>query len=150
MTLDSVDKILDYAIEQEEQAAEFYTKLAGKSKGPGMREAFLGFAEEERGHKRKLLKIKNGKLLLPAREKVLDLKISEQVGDIVPEGELDYQDALIIAMKSEKAAFRMYNNLASATSDPDLRQVLLGLAQEEAKHKLRFEIEYDDIVMKEN
>jgi len=27
---------------------------------------------------------------------------------------------------------------------------VLGLAQEEAKHKLRFEIEYDDRVLREN
>jgi hypothetical protein len=28
--------------------------------------------------------------------------------------------------------------------------MLLGLAQEEAKHKLRFEIEYDDQILTEN
>ena len=34
--------------------------------------------------------------------------------------------------------------------DPELRKMFLSLAQEEAKHKLRFEIEYDDEIMKEN
>jgi hypothetical protein len=33
------------------------------------------------------------------------------------------------------------------TSDPGLQRVFKGLAQEEAKHKLRFEIEYDDHVL---
>ena len=40
--------------------------------------------------------------------------------------------------------------MASATDDPGLKATLLGLAQEEAKHKLRFEIEYDDEILKEN
>jgi hypothetical protein len=30
-----------------------------------------------------------------------------------------------------------------------LRDTFLGLAQEEARHKLRFEVEYDDDVLKE-
>ena len=30
MNFDSVDAILDYAIQKEEQAADFYTELAGK------------------------------------------------------------------------------------------------------------------------
>jgi rubrerythrin len=47
-------------------------------------------------------------------------------------------------MKGEKGAFKLYSDLASTTDDPGLRATLLGLAQEEAKHKLRFEIEYDD------
>jgi rubrerythrin len=53
-------------------------------------------------------------------------------------------------MKAEKAAFRLYHDLAATTDDANLRNVLLGLAQEEAKHKLRFEIEYDDVFLREN
>ena len=52
--------------------------------------------------------------------------------------------------QEEKAAFRFYTDLASATDDPALTATLLGLAQEEAKHKLRFEVQYDDEVLKEN
>ena len=53
-------------------------------------------------------------------------------------------------MKDEKASFRMYTQLAAGTDNPELRTTLLRLAQEEAKHKLRFEIEYDDYVMMED
>jgi len=63
---------------------------------------------------------------------------------------LSFQDALILAMKAEKAAFRLYSELATATDNAELQTMLLGLAQEEAKHKLRFEIEYDDYALKEN
>jgi len=53
-------------------------------------------------------------------------------------------------MKAEKAAFILYTDLALATDDPGLKETLLRPAQEEAKHKLRFEIEYDDEILKEN
>ncbi|UCE61993.1 MAG: hypothetical protein JSU63_09735, partial [Phycisphaerales bacterium] len=74
---------------------------------------------------------------------VLDLKVGDYLEDATPSADISYRDALILAMKAEKAAFRLYSDLASTTDDANLRAVLLGLAQEEAKHKLRFELEYD-------
>ena len=63
---------------------------------------------------------------------------------------MDYQQALIVAMKKEKEAFRMYSDLASVAQTAGLKELLLGLAQEEARHKLRFEVEYDDVILSEN
>jgi rubrerythrin len=150
MGLNSVEEILDFAIKSEERSYEFYTRLAEKVKRENMKKVFLEFAEEEKGHKEKLLRIKEGEMLLPVREKVMDLKIAEYVEDVEPDIDLDYNQALIIAMKSEKAAYRMYQDLADTVEDPDLKNILQGLAQEEAKHKLRFEIEYDEYTLKEN
>jgi len=70
--------------------------------------------------------------------------------DIEPSTNMSYQEALILAMKKEKAAFRLYNDLASKVSDGLLQSIFLTLAQEESKHKLRFELEYDEIILKDN
>ena len=150
MALDAVDKILDFAIANEERAAEFYTFLADRMAHEHMKEVFLGFAAEEKGHKAKLMAIKEGKQMLSAEQRVLDLKIGDYLVDVNLSSDIDYSEALVVAMKAEKAAFRLYNDLASATDDPMLRATLLRLAQEEAKHKLRFEVEYDDEFLKEN
>ena len=82
--------------------------------------------------------------------KVLDLKLGDYLVEGKPTKDLDYQQALILAMHKEKRAFKMYIDLAGATDDAGLKDLFLGLAQEEAKHKLRFEIEYDEYVMTEN
>jgi rubrerythrin len=145
---DTVEQILDFAVTQEEKAANFYTDLATRMGHEHMKAAFLGFAEEERGHKAKLLNIKAGGQLFPAQQHVVDLKIGDYLEDVELSADLDYQQALILAMKAEKAAFRLYHDLASTTEDAALKQTLLVLAQEEAKHKLRFEIEYDDNILK--
>lgn len=150
MSLNSVEEILDFAIRSEERAYGFYTRLAERVNRENMKKAFLEFAQEELGHKEKIQRIKQGEKLLSSEEKVLDLKIAEYVEDVTPDEDIDYQQALILAMKMEKAAYRMYQELASATDDPEIEKVLLGLAQEEAKHKLRFEIEYDENVLKED
>jgi len=151
MELDSVDKILDFAIRKEEEAADFYTGLADKFASKRMKNVFLDFAGEEKGHKAKLLALKEGKAMLSAEKKILDLKIGDHLLDVDLSGGIgDYQQALILAMKAEKAAYKMYHDLASATDEPQLKETLLALAQEEAKHKLRFEIEYDDNILTEN
>ena len=146
----SVDEILDFAIVQEEQAAQFYTELAGRMDRPWMSKIFKDFAREEIGHKNKLVEVKSGKRLMAAEQKVLDLKIGDYLVDVEPTDHMDYQQALVVAMKKEKKAFKMYIDLAGATDDTNLQTVFMSLAQEEAKHKLRFEIEYDDFVMTEN
>jgi rubrerythrin len=70
--------------------------------------------------------------------------------DIVPKSDMDYQEALILAMKKEKSAFKLYSDLAKIVLEDNLKSLFLMLAQEEAKHKLRFELEYDREILKEN
>jgi rubrerythrin len=118
---------------------------------PYMKDVFLGFAKEEMGHKSKLMGVKSGKKLHASEKEVQDLKLAETLVEVdLSATNMDYQDALIAAMKAEKAAYRLYTDLASATDNADLQGLFKSLAQEEAKHKLRFEIEYDDHVLKEN
>ena len=72
------------------------------------------------------------------------------VVDVKPAADLTYPDALILAMKKEKDAFRLYLLLSEETNDPAMKTLFLSLAQEESRHKLRFELEYDDFILKEN
>ena len=145
----SVEEILDFAITGEAEAHQFYTDLADKMENPAMREVFLGFAREELGHKARLEGIKKGGAQ-PALKQVQDLAIADYLVEAKPSENMDYQSALILAMKKEKAAFKLYSTLASKAPDEQLRNLFLMLAQEEARHKLRFEIEYDDEILKEN
>ncbi len=145
-TFKSVDEILDFAIAAEEEARDFYLDLSKKVDKPWMKKTFADFAEEEAGHKKKLLAVKSGKILLHAEEKVTALKIADYLADVEILPDMDYRQALVVAMKNEKAAFRLYTDLARTVDDAALRDTFLGLAQEEAKHKLQFEIEYDDAV----
>ena len=146
----SVEDILDFAIEQEEEAAAFYTELATNAKKAWMKTVFVQFAKEEIGHKNKLLYVKKGGVLKPTEGKVMDLKIGDYLVDVEANPNMEYQDALIVAMKKEKAAFRLYSDIAAQAEDEALRDTFLALAQEEAKHKLRFEVEYDENILTEN
>jgi rubrerythrin len=148
--MQDVNEILDFAIVREQEAHDFYADLANKAKHPGMKDIFSQFAKEELGHKKKLEGVKAGKSLSSVQQKVMDLKIADYLVDVEPGESMNYQQALILAMKREKAAFRLYTDLAALVDDGNLKLTFMGLAQEEAKHKLRFEVEYDDEILREN
>jgi rubrerythrin len=146
----SVNEALDYAIVREEEAARFYTDLAGQMKERQMRKVFEDFAREEMAHKARLLAVKEGRALIHSGSKIADLKIADYAVKITPGDNLNYGEALILAMQREKAAFKLYSDMAAACTDDTTRDLFLALAQEEAKHKLRFELEYDREFLSEN
>jgi rubrerythrin len=59
---------------------------------------------------------------------------------------MDFKDMLLLGMEKEDAAFRIYVNLVASVQDEQSQELLLTLAQEEVKHKLRFETEYDALL----
>jgi desulfoferrodoxin-like iron-binding protein len=143
----SSDDILDFAIKKEEEAFKFYNDWAQKVEKTWLQDVFKDFARDEQKHKEMLLKIKKGSILNKSDEKIIDLKISDYLVDLIPSPEMDYQHALIVAMKREKASFKLYTDLAKTTKDESLRSTFHILAQEEAKHKLKLETVYDKDIL---
>ncbi len=146
----SIDEILDFAINSEQAASDFYTNLANQARREAMRDVFLQFAKEENGHKEKLTRIKQNKSFQFKEKNIPELKIADYKVEVEPNPNMRYEDALVLAMNKEKSSFKLYNDLANSAPNAELRDAFLALAQEEAKHKLRFEIEYDDNVIQEN
>ena len=147
---ENIDEILDFAINEEQQAIDFYMFLAESAKQDSIKAAFIDFAKEEVNHKNKLMDIKQNGLFAMTPETVVDLMISDYTVSVHPTPNMTYSDALVLAMKKEKAAFKLYSKLAERAPNSELKDVFLSLAAEESKHKLRFEIEYDEFVLREN
>lgn len=114
-----------------------------------MQKVFEQFATEELGHQMKLEAVKAGEFELNAADEPPGLSSAEYIVDVKPAPDMSYVDALVLAMKKEKAAYRLYIDLAAAGISEELTDMFLALATEEAKHKLRFELEYDDEVATE-
>lgn len=146
----SVDDILEFAITQEQNAIDFYTELAKNARNQEMKEVFIEFAGEEMKHKQRLIKIREEGVFTMPRDRVTDLKISDYVVPVEVRPDMSYEEALVVAMKREKSAFRLYSTLAERAPGNELKNVFLSLALEESRHKLRFEVEYDDYVLREN
>jgi len=139
--------VIDFAVVKEQEAHDFYHYWAQKIDTKWIKNIFSEFAQEEMKHKELLLKVKKGETLSSSMEKVMDLKIADYLVDISPTPDMDYQHALIVAMKREKSSYKLYTDLAQKTDDPEIATTLNALAQEEAKHKLRLETLYDEEVL---
>jgi rubrerythrin len=131
---------LDFAIEREELLHRYYTLLARWAKTEEMRVVLTNFAQEVLQHKAKLSSLKRQKAE-PPEEKIRNLKISDYMTDVKPKLEMTYEDKLVFIMKKAADSLRLYRDLAAITSDDDLRDTFLTLAQDEAKHKKRFKTE---------
>lgn len=143
------EEILQFAIGREVEANQFYLALAERVKAAQMRKVFEDLAQEELEHKAKLeLEVMKTGRVLPADQKIT-IPAHEY---IVSDGELaldmDYKDMLMLGMEKEEAAFRTYINLIPNVDDEESREVLLALAEEEVRHKIRFETEYDMLLKK--
>ena len=146
----SIDDILDFAIDEEQKAVDFYLDLASRDTSEEMKIVFEEFAQEEVKHKMRLTKVKEEGLYEMEPEKITDLKIVDFLVNVKPSPGMTYQDALVVAMSKEKAAFKLYLALSERAPNKQMKDLFLSLAQEESRHKLRFELEYDEYVYREN
>jgi len=150
MNFNSFEEILDFAIEREKQAANFYQKLVDKETFTASKNTLLEFAEEERKHQRLLEEFKKGNRTVVEYkyEWIPDIKRSDYLVDMEYEPGMDFAEILRLAMKREEKALRLYNALATKTDNADCIKLFKVLAQEEAKHKQTFETLYDDHMAK--
>jgi len=146
----TTDDLLDFAIEKEAQAATFYESLAERATSPIMRMHLLDFAAEERRHREKLLGFRLSRIpLLPSGNPLETLGVTRRLQPITVDEDLTMKDALHLAMREEKAAFALYFRLAGVTEDKTVRLALMAMAEEEAKHKLHFELAYDALLFEQ-
>ncbi len=148
MKLDSLDEILRFAIRKEADAAAFY-KMAAYRSTPGVKKTFEELAKMEEEHKKKLEGFdpkKIGKMKLEAPK---GLGMSELMEDVPFSSDMSYADLLRMAIKNEEKSQRLYLNTERMVSEPNLKKLLLILAQEESTHKETLEKIYDEDILKE-
>ena len=55
---------------------------------------------------------------------------------------MNYLELLAYAIKKEDSSYRYYTSMASIFSEPELKDIFLKLAKEEANHRQKLETEY--------
>ncbi len=141
-------EIIQFAIDKEIEAFNFYTGASQNAKYSGGKELFLSLAKEEEGHRKLLENLNMEKVSQKRIEKVPDLHISDYMVEVEMKPGLSYADTLRIAMKREEKSLKLYNDMKDSNTDEDLNKLFTLLANEEAKHKLRLEKIYDDEILK--
>ena len=142
-------QILELAITRELEAYHFYTALSENVNSEKMRIIFEELAAEELEHKKclELEVLKRGRVV-PPYEKVAPAEQRFFVPELNAKLDIDYKDILLLGIEKEQASFESYVNLLATTKDPEVREMLTELAEEEIRHKLRFEREYETLMKK--
>ena len=140
--------ILDFAIGKEREAAEFYTNLSREAAFSGSGKMFEEFAREERKHQTMLEDFKTKGVAASTEgykfKWITDIKRSDYVVDIEYRPGMAYNEILMLAMKREEKALKLYNDFLTRADSEESKTVFKMLCQEEAKHKLALETMYDD------
>jgi len=148
MEFNNIIDILEFAIESEIEAAEFYEDISEKEEFRDKSDMMRDFAAEERKHQKLLEDIKAGSLGTQLDDYdfkwIADLKRSNYVADIEYHSGMGYSDLLLMAMKREEKALQLYNDMLPKARNEEQTKVFQMLCQEEAKHKLALETMFDD------
>ena len=152
MDFENLDAIIDFAIEKEKEAAEFYAGLSKEEAFSGTGEMFEEFSREEQKHQKMLEDFKAKGFAAGVEdykfEWITDIKRSDYVVDLEYEPGMGYNDILMLAMKREEKALKLYNEFLDKAETEDGKTLFKMLCQEEAKHKLALETMYDDYMAK--
>ena len=148
MEFENLTAILDFAIQKELEAAEFYTDISKDEVFSGAGEMFEEFAREERKHQQMLENFKTRGLSTSMEDYkfkwITDIKRSNYVVDLEYHRGMGYNEILLLAMKREEKALQLYNDFLKKADSEESRTLFKVLCQEEAKHKLALETLYDD------
>ncbi|MDP1726559.1 MAG: ferritin family protein [Bacteroidota bacterium] len=140
MNENELNKLIDFAIDQENQANAFYTAAAQQVTNPGVRKIFQELADDENGHANLLEMYKNNKALGEIfKIQTIDYKITETQD--TPELSLTMKpsEAIAIAMKKELQAAELYRALAANAINDSEKETLLNLSNMEMGHKHKLE-----------
>jgi rubrerythrin len=149
---DKFNDIIDFAVEREKEAVQFYQDLQNMIKFQDKQELLKEFEAMEKSHIVILENIRKNiaQTVDEPPTRVENLSISDYLLEVQPTADMSYQDILIAAMKREEKAHNLYSDLANESADGEIKNLFLRLANEESKHKLYFEKLYDSDILSEN
>ena len=139
MTREQLKEIIQFAVDNEVDAYEFYRDAAERLEEEGLKETFADLAQEELEHKKFLEDFLNSKTDEINISAEADYKVAETVEKPPLTADMSFADAIALAMKNEQEAMDMYQQLADACVDQKERDIFIGLRDMEKMHKTRLE-----------
>ncbi len=143
----SMKDVIDFAIKREEEARDFYTQCRDKIKNQGLKDFFQELSDEEEKHRTLLVNRDVSHLKDFEPDQVENLKLSDFMVDVQFSPDMNYQEALTLAMKKEEKAHAFYSAWQNRCDDPETSKLFAFLAGEEMKHKRKLEEVFDEDIL---
>src|ERR1035437_10274482 len=108
----TIDDVLLFALESENQSIEFYSRLAESATEEVVKKMFLDLMREEVCHVKKLEYFFSNKNELELSKIDIDLSSDKYFPHVSPAADVNFEECLIIAIQKERAAINLYTDLA--------------------------------------
>ncbi len=149
MSFLSLQEVVDYAVEREEDAYQLYTRAAELTVSPAARKMFEELAAEEAAHRDVFVRVDPDKLDELKVCKLPEATIGQYLKEVPFHPQMSYQEILTYALKTEESAYQLYKAAAGMTEDTKLQKTLLAFAEVELGHRRKIEALYDEHVLTE-
>lgn len=148
MSID-LKSIIDFAIENEVESYEFYRDASKKVKDSVLKETFEKLSMEELKHRDYLKELLEKDLKSFKVKETEDYGISETVDEVELSVNMEFKDAIALAIKKEEEAMYMYKSLADSCNDISEKEIFINLMNMEQLHKNQLEDIYINIAYAE-
>ena len=148
MEFKTIPEILRFSISKEQASIQFYQDLLLQLVDPAAQSLFEVLIYKEREHVAALqLEIEKLGHTVDTRKESLDSEFhwDERLETDEQPQMMNFVGALLLAIQKERAAFRLYAKLLAVVKDEQITEVLLELAEEEMRHVLQLEREYEAV-----
>jgi rubrerythrin len=148
----SIGEIIDFAIDRERQAQEMYLSYARTSGRKSFSRLLLTMAEMEKEHERRLMELKGQRAWASAFGTAAPerLSLEEPLKEIAFSPDMEYGDFLVLVMRKEEEAEKLYQQLETLASADETRRLFRQLAGEERKHRDWARERYDSDIRRDN
>lgn len=144
MGSDTLQSVIDLAIQKEEEAYNFYLNLSNVLEDKAAKDTVKYLAREEAGHKAFLVKCKEQMscdiVLRP--DMPVDYEVAEHLNQPDIKKNMNSEEIFLVAAHRELNAHNFYKGLAELSPSGPLKDMLLKMASEEMRHKEKMEYLY--------
>jgi len=148
MNFKSIPEILRFAISKEQASVQFYRNLMSKAVHPPTQALFEVLVQKEQEHIASLqLEMNKFGYTVEMDADKLDSEFQweENLDNDDQVLQMSFMDGLVLAIQKERAAFRLYAQLLGTVQDDEMSRMLMDLAEEEMRHVLQLEQEYESL-----
>jgi rubrerythrin len=138
---------IETAMKMEQEAVDFYTQCAGKTKNPVGKKMFLSIAEDEKYHIACAMNVQKRKTFTPAEatpledmKKIFDRHKEDMLKQVPTTA--DELDAFRMAMKMESESIAFYKKASSQAATAEEKTFFDCLIKDEEEHFSIFENTY--------
>lgn len=146
METQSLQSLIERAIQNEEEARVFYLGLHSLVEDTLAKETLKYLAGEELGHKEFLQAYLKGekKFAALSMDAPVDYHIAQYADKPDPKKNMNSSEVYLVAAHREWNSYKFYTGLAETQPTGEVKEMLLQMANQELKHKEKVEYLYSN------